>query len=82
MIKQELANGASLDSFSLVLVLNKVDLVEPKTRLLTLTERLCKLAPFKDVFMVSALTGDGMNDVQVRGMVCFGVEKDRAPARS
>jgi len=48
----------------LVLVLNKVDLVEPKYKLLNLLSRLELLAPWTDCFMVSASTGDGMADVE------------------
>ncbi len=42
------------------LVLNKSDLVPP-ARLLPLTAELSALAPFEHVFMVSALTGDGLD---------------------
>lgn len=41
------------------LVLNKVDLV-PRPRLLPLATELAALAPFERTFMVSALSGDGM----------------------
>ncbi|MEX2643824.1 MAG: GTPase Era [Acetobacterales bacterium] len=44
------------------LVLNKVDLVKPPV-LLALTERLTAAGRFENVFMVSALTGDGVRDV-------------------
>jgi GTPase len=46
-----------------VLVLNKVDLVEPR-RLLPLTDVLRKEALFDSVFMVSALSGDGVGDLR------------------
>ncbi|HWI26204.1 MAG TPA: GTPase Era [Stellaceae bacterium] len=46
-----------------VLVLNKVDLVDPP-RLLPLADRLRKEALFDAVFMVSALTGDGVADLR------------------
>jgi GTP-binding protein Era len=45
-----------------VLVLNKVDLVEPP-RLLPLADALRKEAIFDAVFMVSALSGDGVGDL-------------------
>jgi GTP-binding protein Era len=41
------------------LVLNKVDLVPP-ARLLPMTAALTELAAFEETFMVSALTGDGL----------------------
>ncbi|HST74134.1 MAG TPA: GTPase Era [Acetobacteraceae bacterium] len=41
------------------LVLNKVDLVPP-ARLLPMTAALAELAAFEETFMVSALTGDGL----------------------
>jgi GTPase len=46
-----------------LLVLNKIDLVEP-LRLLPLTDRLRKRATFDAVFMVSALSGDGVADLR------------------
>jgi GTP-binding protein Era len=48
----------------LILVLNKVDLVDPKGKLLDLLQRISPLAPFTDCFMISALTGDGVADVE------------------
>jgi len=42
------------------LVLNKIDLV-PRPRLLPLAAALTALAPFEETFMVSALTGDGLD---------------------
>tara|TARA_R110000787_G_scaffold119616_1_gene230522 strand:+ start:1628 stop:2545 length:918 start_codon:yes stop_codon:yes gene_type:complete len=45
-----------------VLVLNKIDLVPP-AELLTLTAELNESGIFTDVFMVSALTGDGVEDL-------------------
>ncbi len=44
------------------LVLNKVDLVAPP-RLLPAVATLTALAPFEETFMVSALTGDGLDRV-------------------
>ena len=46
-----------------VLVLNKVDLVNPP-QLLGLAERLNRSGSFTDTFMVSALTGDGVGDLR------------------
>lgn len=47
-----------------VLVLNKIDLV-PRTALLAATESLTKgESPFTDVFMISALNGDGVADLK------------------
>lgn len=44
-----------------VLVLNKIDLIE-KGKLLELTQELNQEIPFEQTFMVSALTGQGMDD--------------------
>ena len=46
----------------LLLVLNKVDLVGAKDKLLALIAELTKHASFQDVFMISATEGDGVND--------------------
>ena len=46
-----------------VLVLNKVDKVQPE-KLLPLTEALNKTELFSDIFMVSALTGDGVDKLK------------------
>lgn len=45
-----------------VLVLNKVDAVN-KERLLTIAQELSALELFSDIFMISALTGDGVHDL-------------------
>jgi GTP-binding protein Era len=45
------------------LVLNKIDQVPP-ARLLPLTAALTALAPFEQTFMVSAVTGDGLDRMQ------------------
>ncbi len=45
-----------------ILVLNKVDIAE-KAKLLALTQDLTARELFDDVFMISALTGDGVGDV-------------------
>jgi GTPase len=48
----------------MVLVLNKIDLVDRPT-LLALAERLNAALPFEETFMISAATGDGLD--QLRG---------------
>ncbi|MDA1324757.1 MAG: GTPase Era [Proteobacteria bacterium] len=45
-----------------VLALNKVDLV-PREALLSITEQLNATGVFTDTFMISALTGDGVDDL-------------------
>jgi len=47
-----------------IAVLNKVDLVK-KPELLKLTSELIELKAFAEIFMVSALTGDGVDDLRV-----------------
>ncbi len=47
-----------------VLVLNKVDRLAEKDKLLALTAELTKRIPFEQVFMVSALTGSGLADLK------------------
>ena len=47
-----------------ILVLNKVDRVEDKSRLLSLVEDLSKRLTLERVFMVSALTGDGVAELK------------------
>jgi GTP-binding protein Era len=44
----------------MLLVLNKVDLLKNKSRMLPLIEKYGKLANFEEFFPVSALTGDGL----------------------
>ncbi|MDJ0512108.1 MAG: GTPase Era [Methyloceanibacter sp.] len=46
-----------------IAVLNKVDLVK-KPELLKLTAELTELKAFSEIFMVSALTGDGVDDLR------------------
>jgi len=45
-------------------LLNKVDLVRPKTRLLELIERYRRARPSSAVVPISALTGDGLDDLR------------------
>ncbi len=47
-----------------ILVLNKVDRVEDKERLLKLTQYLTERLPFDRVFMISALDGTGVDDLK------------------
>jgi len=47
-----------------ILILNKVDLVHPKERLLDLSQDLFERADFADCFMVSALQGKGLDSLQ------------------
>jgi GTPase len=47
----------------LVLVINKIDLV-PREKLLALAQDVNARAPFSATFMVSALTGDGVEDLK------------------
>lgn len=46
----------------IVLILNKIDAIE-KTKLLRFAEEMNALCPFRDTFMISAHTGDGVKDV-------------------
>ena len=47
-----------------LLVLNKVDRLGEKDKLLALTAELTKRIPFEGVFMVSALTGNGLQELK------------------
>ena len=47
-----------------ILVLNKVDRVEDKARLLALTQELSARLPFEAVFMIAALSGDGVAELK------------------
>lgn len=46
-----------------VLILNKVDLIDPP-KLLTMAEAMNRTELFTDIFMISALTGDGVADLR------------------
>lgn len=46
------------------LVLNKIDRLESKERLLDLSAQLTAAVPFETVFMISALNGDGVADIR------------------
>ena len=59
---KDIATRLAATGRKMALVLNKVDLV-PRHSLLPLTEQLAKLAIFENVFMISATTGDGINEL-------------------
>lgn len=46
------------------LVLNKVDRLDSKEKLLDLSARLSTVVTFDTIFMISALTGDGVDDIR------------------
>src|ERR1700743_3170543 len=46
-----------------ILVLNKIDLV-PREKLLALTQKANERLPFEKTFMISALSGDGVDDLR------------------
>lgn len=56
-------DGLERSNTPVVLVLNKVD-ITPKPRLLTLTSQLDALRDFAAIFMVSAETGSGIDDLK------------------
>jgi GTPase len=47
-----------------IAVLNKVDRIEEKEKLLALVQHMTSLAAFDDVFMISALDGTGVQDLK------------------
>ncbi|WP_439541073.1 GTPase Era [Hyphomicrobium sp.] len=47
-----------------ILVMNKVDRVEDKGRLFSMVEQLTAMLPFERVFMIAALTGDGVAELK------------------
>lgn len=59
---RQVLEGVAKATCEKVLVLNKVDLV-PRERLLDLAARMSEMADFSKVFMISALTGDGLDDL-------------------
>jgi len=60
---QRIVDGLKAAGRRAVLALNKVDLVDPRS-LLPLTDRLRREGIFDAVFMISALTGDGVADLR------------------
>ncbi len=62
--KAEKIREESKGGVNLILVLNKVDLVDDKKKLIALTETICGKASFSEVFMVSVDTNDGVDDLE------------------
>jgi GTPase len=60
---EELLRKSATLGGSVALVLNKVDLI-PKERLLALATKASEFRPFGAVFMISALEGDGVDDLR------------------
>jgi len=60
--EQEIIKKISKDKARLLLVLNKIDLVD-KGKLLEPAEKITKEANFEQVFMISAIDSDGTQDV-------------------
>ena len=58
-----IVNGLTESNATAVLALNKVDLVE-KNKLLALSNALNASGTFRETFMISALTGDGVADME------------------
>lgn len=64
----ELLTEDIINQIPMILILNKVDKLKKKTLLLELVNNMIKNSKslkFSDIFMVSALTGDGINDLRV-----------------
>lgn len=55
---------------TVILALNKVDVIDP-ARLLPLTAKLNETGVFSDTFMISALTGDGVDDLKEHLKTCM-----------
>eukprot|EP00808_Paulinella_micropora_P006599 g18964.t1 len=64
VLKQMREQQEQLPELVVHLVLNKVDLVNPKRLLIPLTERLWSMCKFEECWMISALTHDGVDDVE------------------
>ncbi len=60
---QAIIDGLEKAGRKAVLALNKIDLV-PREQLLALAQSFSDLNRFTDVFMISATTGDGINDLR------------------
>ncbi len=60
---ERIVEGRARAGRQAVLALNKVDLV-PREALLALADRLNRTEVFSDIFMISALDGDGVTDLQ------------------
>lgn len=59
---QRVVEGISVHKLAPILVINKIDLVR-RERLLELSRRLNQLVPFSHTFMISARSGDGVEDL-------------------
>ena len=46
-----------------ILVINKTDIVKPKTKLLEISQKFFAMDIFEKIFMISSLDGDGVNDL-------------------
>lgn len=60
---RQVIDGLAKASCEVVLVLNKIDLVK-REKLLELAAELTGLGKFSEVFMISALNGDGLRDLK------------------
>jgi GTPase len=61
---QRIIDGLKSAGRRAVLALNKIDLVEERPRLLPLADRLRRAGVFDAVFMISAVSGDGVADLR------------------
>ncbi len=61
---ERIVAGLAAAKAARLLVLNKVDRVTDKERLLKLSADLTAACPFERVFMISALSGDGVGDLK------------------
>ena len=59
---RRIIDGLSERKRKAICAINKIDAVE-RPALLTLAETLDRAGPFSDIFMISALTGDGVGDL-------------------
>ena len=59
---RRIIDGLTKQKRTAICAINKIDAVA-RPALLTLAESLDRAGPFSDIFMISALTGDGVNDL-------------------
>ena len=71
--EQSLLRRLKSDNTPTVLVINKTDTLEDKTRVLTCIDAWKEAYPFESIFPVSAKTGDGVKEL-VAHLHSFGVE--------
>ncbi len=71
--EQSLLRRLKNDNTPTVLVINKTDTLEDKTRVLTCIDAWKEAYPFESIFPVSAKTGDGVKEL-VEHLHTFGVE--------